>query len=288
MTRRVLLALTALSVACAGLAAAPAGTWPIALLYSGEPGRHTAQGFLLGGWHPTGGWQSPQRTATGAARMQSWRLQPLRGPATLVKAPLRVSFGETPCEQTGLMALAVKSPLKTAQIATATPFPMRPRPVTLLPARFPAYEELVRQELVKAGLRQPRVRITTLVRTDLDGNGTQEVLIAATHFAPNPESGPGVPPHAYPGDFSLLLLRWTDRQRGYSQVIAQRTFPRAERGGEWLMPERFDLLNVADLNGDGRMEIVMSADYYEGSSAAVFEWTPAMGLKERLNAGCGS
>lgn len=285
MSHRPLVLLSALAVAGAGLAAAPAGVQPVALLY---PSNEGLQGFLLGGWSHSGGWQSPKHTAAGMSAAVTWRLQALSGPPRQLTAPTRVTFGEAPCEQTGLISLPGNHRLSGAQLATGAVSGLRPRPVTVLPTQSATYRALVRQELVNTGLKRPNVHLTTLVRADLDGNGTQEVLVAATHFSPDPEAGGGVPAHAHPGDYSVLLLRWTDHQRALTRVLARRTFPRAEKQGEWLLPERFEVLNVVDLNRDGRMEIVTTADYYEGSSAAVYEWTPALGLKERLNEGCGA
>ena len=50
---------------------------------------------------------------------------------------------------------------------------------------------------------------------------------------------------------------------------------------------RYSLEGVADLNGDGQMEIVTSESYYEGVTLDAWTWTPARGLKNVLETGCG-
>ncbi len=49
----------------------------------------------------------------------------------------------------------------------------------------------------------------------------------------------------------------------------------------------FDLVAVADLNGDGRMEVVIDDAYYEGSSTAVYELAGDGSLVRVIGAGCG-
>jgi hypothetical protein len=50
---------------------------------------------------------------------------------------------------------------------------------------------------------------------------------------------------------------------------------------------RFVIAALADLNGDGSMEIAAYTDYPEGSALAVHEAAPAGDWREVLTAGCG-
>jgi hypothetical protein len=46
---------------------------------------------------------------------------------------------------------------------------------------------------------------------------------------------------------------------------------------------------VADLNDDGKMEIVISSAYYEGLGVEVFEWIDDdQGLVSQITQGCGA
>jgi hypothetical protein len=50
----------------------------------------------------------------------------------------------------------------------------------------------------------------------------------------------------------------------------------------------FSVGAVADLNGDGRMEVVLSTAYYEGVGVDVWEYVDDdLGLTPQISAGCG-
>jgi hypothetical protein len=50
----------------------------------------------------------------------------------------------------------------------------------------------------------------------------------------------------------------------------------------------FSVGAVADLNGDGRMEIVLTNAYYEGIGVEVWEYVDDdLGLVPQISAGCG-
>jgi hypothetical protein len=44
---------------------------------------------------------------------------------------------------------------------------------------------------------------------------------------------------------------------------------------------------MADLNGDGRMEVIVQTDYYEGGSTAAYELSGTGALESVMAAGCG-
>ncbi len=170
---------------------------------------------------------------------------------------------------------------------------VRPRPVESLPTQSAVYCELVRTELLKCGLKSPTVTLVSVTRTDLDGDGTAEVIVEASHFRSQDSSIFAPPPNAEAGDYSLLLLRWVRNGKPQTTVLAQNVFTKTltqkqlEDGGSQV-PSRFGLAGVADLNADGRIELVVQDVYYEGEGAAVLEWSPSAGVKERLNEGCGA
>jgi hypothetical protein len=65
-------------------------------------------------------------------------------------------------------------------------------------------------------------------------------------------------------------------------VIEESVIPAGETG----YPASLRVGAVADLNGDGLMEVVISGVVWEGSGVSVFEKT-VDGFVERLGAGCG-
>ena len=134
--------------------------------------------------------------------------------------------------------------------------------------------------MARRGLLSPVLNINSVTRTDLDGNGTLEVIIEASHFRLQTSGNFAPPPRAEAGDYSLLLLRWVRNGQVQTTVLYQNVFTKTptraqlEAGGGQV-PSRYGLAGVADA-------------YYEGEGAAVLEWSPAGGAKERLNQGCGA
>jgi hypothetical protein len=121
--------------------------------------------------------------------------------------------------------------------------------------------------------------VTQVFRTDVDGDGTDEVVVAAEHIS-DPD---GLTPAG--GDWSIVFLRRVVGDDVVSDVLAASVV--GGDGGGSL--ERIQVSTVADLNGDGRLELVLS-----GRSGAG-EWTAVQalagddmtsGMAEVLRSGC--
>ncbi len=137
-----------------------------------------------------------------------------------------------------------------------------PRRIQALSNKNSAYQKVVNSFLEKNGI-MAKGRITRIVRADLDGNGTQEVIMQASSRDNVTDGGMS---GMKPNDYSLVLLRYEDK------------------GKAWDIPLMFDhpseeSLNymnkieaVADFDGDGTMEVLVSSAYYEGESATLFRF----------------
>lgn len=241
-------------------------------------------GTLLGAWDGRRWLRVPGAVPlirAGAA----YSVQGLSTPARRVLGGQPESFGE-PCADSysvSLRGVQASEP----EIAVAAGLLARPRPVTVLPTRSPAYEAVVRAELQRRGLKRPVLQLRSVTRADLDGDGHDEVIIEATRQAASGAGQLDPAPEARPGDYSLLLLRWTAGGQARTavlgaDVVLRSGTPDAPRNGL-----RFRLEGIADLNGDGRMELITSESYYEGDTDYALTWTPTQGLKEVLATGCG-
>ena len=51
-------------------------------------------------------------------------------------------------------------------------------------------------------------------------------------------------------------------------------------------PNRFEIATLLDLNGDGKIDIVVRSAYYEGDEISVYEYS-ASGFNKALSVGCG-
>lgn len=96
---------------------------------------------------------------------------------------------------------------------------------------------------------------------DLDGDGTQEVLLegASEGFNEEKTANPA------PGDYSVVLLRSVSKS-GVKTSVLYAGF-KHDMGLDFAQ-----IRSIVDLDGDGRMEIVLSHDYYEGQAAALFTY----------------
>lgn len=121
--------------------------------------------------------------------------------------------------------------------------------------------------------------VTQVLRVDLDGTGTDEVVVAAEHLS-DPD---GLVPS--PGDWSMVFLRRVAGNEVATDVLAS-----SIADGDDGPLARVQVSAVADLNGDGVMEVVLSGRSAAGDWTAVHaagEGGAAGGLSEVLRATCG-
>jgi hypothetical protein len=141
--------------------------------------------------------------------------------------------------------------------------PRVPRRVAFLATDSPIYRKVVRDFLDGAGLRNAKVRLSMIVRADIDGDGTDEVLIEARSrddLDRVSSMGTGK------GDYSLVLLRYVEKGSGKGQTLE---FISRKRG-ETLELKR--VRGLADLDADGRMEIVTEGKGYEWTNGRLWSF----------------
>ena len=104
--------------------------------------------------------------------------------------------------------------------------------------------------------------MTQAVRVDLDGNGSDEVLLTVTRW---PRAR-----HARPARRLLGAVR---APGGGGQRRGRQLRPVDPRPHHRRAPVcgRGDRRAVADLNGDGRMEVITEHELFEGRSAYAYE-----------------
>jgi len=166
-------------------------------------------------------------------------------------------------------------------VAIGTNAKWNPAPRALKPidAENAAYKTVVTNFLRKKGIARPVVKIKEAFRVDLEGDGVEEVVISATYYKG------GLTPGATPGDYSFVILR-----KAVGKIVTDHMLT-----GEFHLrkivfgaPNEHHISAIADLNGDGKMEVVVYGFYYEGQFASAFEMKngrPVM-IKE-FEIGCG-
>ncbi|BDP42865.1 hypothetical protein DAETH_28340 [Deinococcus aetherius] len=282
MRRHVLPLLALLALTLALARAAPAGPQPALVLIPGS-----SQAALLGVWEGRR-WLEDGDAARRVRGSEGYRVQALGGQVASARGARAESFG-APCPDAFGVTLSPGPRFPTFAVATPAGARSRPRPVTVLPVTGAVYRAAIRDELVKRGLREPAVNVTRVVRADLDGNGTDEVIVEARRFAEG--SGLYPPPSGQPGDYSVLLLRHVVGNRVRTSVLGAYVALRARDPNSTdfgPLATLHALAGIADLNGDGRMEVITFGAYYEGYALTASEWTPGAGLRARLETGCGA
>lgn len=235
-------------------------------------------GYVLGGSH-AGKWLDVNTTAAVLGGTESYRIYDLtKELGTTVGSKPEANDGNDPCPDIRRIELqpAPNSPNSILVSGSWNALPRVPREEA---TTSPVYVQAVTDLLKANGIAQPDVQLTKVIRIDLEGDGTEEVLIAADrHAGVNPPA-----PSIAVGDYSLVALRKLVNGKVETIILASEYHTKAE---EFAAPYTFTLVATPDLNGDGTLEIVMKSAYYEGSGITVFSVTGTE-AKPVLEAFCG-
>lgn len=206
-------------------------------------------------------WVRAERFEKRVASPLKFELYTLDGPAGEVT--LRKRTGE--CHDYWYRSSGV--PAKTG-IAIASPsWNVMPRLPKALDVKNPTYLQIVRDILKGAGLKNPKVSISQAYAIDLDGDGVEEIVIVANRFVHGAHLGGLAEQQAQAGDYTLVLVRKTIGEQTQNIFVVKAVW--LEPGG-WLARAN-RLSAIADLNGDGVMELVVYNEYYEGSDSDVVQ-----------------
>ncbi|HSI12616.1 MAG TPA: VCBS repeat-containing protein [Chthoniobacter sp.] len=186
---------------------------------------------------------------------------------------------EEPCPDQQVINLAPKP--KSGVIAFAGPWNALPRVPKIQDTTQPVYQKAVADFLFSKGIRTPKVKITKIIRVDLDGDGEDEVLISATNYLTKDGSAPSSAPA---GSYSCVLVRRTNGDRVQTQLIDGEFYPKGET---FNVPNWYEISAILDLDGDGKMEVILDSGYYEGGGTAVYSVTGKK-PKQLLIVGCGA
>ena len=211
------------------------------------------------------------RTMRGGER---YRIYSLTGQVSEATGTRPESMG-VPCPET--LQLNMRPELPEGTIAIGGTWNAMPRVPRAVGASDPTYQTVIADILRRNGIPRPQVNIKQVLRIDLDGDGTEEVLISATRYPQSPH------PRVQAGDYSLVVLRKLVNGQVQNIVVAGEYHRRAV---EFNAPNTYTVVGVADANGDGTMEIFVHGRYYEGAWTTVYRLNGNR-VAEALTCGCG-
>jgi hypothetical protein len=192
-----------------------------------------------------------------------------------------------PCDETLTVSLSPKT--GKGVIAIAAPWNALPRKPQVTDPTQKAYVEAVRDFLKTKEIEQPEVKIDNILRVDLDGDGEEEVLISATNYFRKDESVPMRSPAA---SYSMVLLRRVVAGKVETQLIVGEFYPKAypkakQEEGRFDAPDAYKVIATLDVDGDGKMEVVIHSHYYEGGETTIYRCDPKK-AEALLSVACGA
>ena len=157
-------------------------------------------GYLFG-MKADGKWLNGEKTAPRLKEGTVYRLFNFKGEIGRATGGKAASV-EEPCPDTLTVKLVPKPTAGT--IALAAPWNPMPRKPQLAATTQDVYVGAVREFLATRKLAKAEVKITRIVRVDLDGDGEEEVLISATNYGRQRD---GIPSAAGAGHYSFVAVR---------------------------------------------------------------------------------
>ncbi|HSL25631.1 MAG TPA: VCBS repeat-containing protein [Acidimicrobiia bacterium] len=197
--------------------------------------------------------------------------------------PITTAVGgaATLCEPSATPIIAFSPPLpgdhrQPGAIAVLADWELRPQQLSV-GGEVPAQHQAAVIDVVGLlGIDDPAPTITQFITVDLEGDGGTEIVLVAKRVPDDLLGGVG--------DYSVALLRkqidgeWRTATLESSLGVADNIYVVSH-----TIPA------VVDLNGDGKMEIVVDGHYYEGAGTAAYEYVDDdLGPQVVLSGGCGA
>ncbi|NND76490.1 MAG: hypothetical protein HKN44_15950 [Ilumatobacter sp.] len=160
-------------------------------------------------------------------------------------------------------------------IGLAADWNVQPRGIRRSGIHSADYQRIGESIVSAAGVDPAGGDVVEVLRSDLDGDGVEEVFVTFEKIT----DGGGAP-----GDFVVIYARYpTAGGRVVDQALFE-YYPQAWTSRPSI--GRAGVLAIADLNGDGILEVVLWSKFWDTSLAEVFVYDGATSLTSVSVSGC--
>ncbi|MBK9924033.1 MAG: hypothetical protein IPP66_01965 [Anaerolineales bacterium] len=229
--------------------------------------------FILLGGTENGEWLSPESTVSRLSGGETYQGFMDTGPTGTIKGNLPKL--NPPCRQ--YQVETDSYPAGGRAVAITGGWNAVPRTPQDISNNQDLYVEEIRQWLIGKGFSEPTIKINQILRVDMEGDGTDEVLISASNF---------VEPTGHTvqlGDYSLVVMRKVTGNTVETLPVVGDYY---DQYVENQFPLTYRSLFVADLNDDGILEILVGATRWEGNGVLAYE-VKGTEIHEIYNLSCG-
>jgi len=98
-----------------------------------------------------------------------------------------------------------------------------------------------------------------------------------------------VPMRSPAGSYSMVLLRRVVAGKVETQLVEGEFHPKAyvRKEDSFDAPNAYKVIATLDLDGDGKMEVVVGSNYYEGEEITIYHCDPKK-TESLLSVSCGA
>lgn len=233
-------------------------------------------GYLMGAIE-SGKWIEPTDATDSVkpgAKLSIYGVTGIVGNAAVVKLDTR----NEPCPDRPVVKLNPRKMKLGAVAFSANWNALLRKPKTLDPNQK-NHADVVREFLRERGFKNPVVHITQIISIDLNGTGQDDFVISATHY----KNGDKIPDESTANTYSFVMIERSLNGKPKTELVDGEFYPDAKPNSA---PNKFEIAALLDLNGDGKIDIVLRSAYSEGDEISVYE-TQSAGPKKVLSVGCG-